>query len=216
MTPPMTTTAPSPTPAPAAPAATGVRTPVDVLILAYNERTNLPHALASIMEWATNVFVVDSGSTDGTQQIARDMGATMIEHAWEGYARQKNWAIDNLPFESPWIFILDADEAITPQLRDEIHALCSKPSGDVPQAGFYVNRYLIFMGKRIRHAGYFPSWNLRLFKRGLAHYEDRPVHEYMILTGKEGYLKHLMSHEDRRGLEYYIAKHNRYSTLEAQ
>jgi acetyltransferase-like isoleucine patch superfamily enzyme/glycosyltransferase involved in cell wall biosynthesis len=210
----MTTTAP--TPISAAPAPKAVKTPVDVLVLAYNERVNLPHALASVSEWATNVFVVDSGSSDGTQQIARDMGATVIEHPWEGYARQKNWALDNLPFESPWIFILDADEAITPALRDEVHALCSKPPDQVEQAGFYVNRYLVFMGRRIRHAGYFPSWNLRLFKRGLARYEDRPVHEYMILTGKEGYLRHLMSHEDRRGLEYYIAKHNRYSTLEAQ
>jgi acetyltransferase-like isoleucine patch superfamily enzyme/glycosyltransferase involved in cell wall biosynthesis len=212
----MTTTAPEPTPVTTAPTPRAVKTPVDVLVMTFNERVNLPHALASVMDWAANVFVVDSGSTDGTQDIARDRGAHVVEHAWEGYARQKNWAIDNLPLESPWVFILDADEAITPALRDEIHALCSRPPGEVEQAGFYVNRYLLFMGRRIRHAGYFPSWNLRLFKRGLARYEDRPVHEYMILTGKEGYLKHLMSHEDRRGLEYYIAKHNRYSTLEAQ
>jgi acetyltransferase-like isoleucine patch superfamily enzyme/glycosyltransferase involved in cell wall biosynthesis len=226
MTLPMTTTsaphddvsadAPAGSPGAERPRGGAVRTPVDILVMTFNERVNLPHALASVREWAANVFVVDSGSTDGTQEIARRMGAEVVEHAWEGYARQKNWAIDNLPLASPWVFILDADEAITPELRDEIHAICSRPPDEIEQAGFYVNRYLVFMGKRIRHAGYFPSWNLRLFKRGLARYEDRPVHEYMILTGKEGYLKHLMSHEDRRGLEYYIAKHNRYSTLEAQ
>ena len=192
------------------------RVPVDVMILTYNEEANLPHALRSVVPWANRVFVVDSGSTDRTRDIAREMGAEVVEHAWEGYARQKNWAIDHLPFGSPWVFILDADEAITPELRDEISRLCSRPPEQVPQSGFYVNRYLVFMGKRIRHCGYFPSWNLRLFKRGAARYEDRPVHEHMVLKGQDGALKGLMSHEDRRGLEYYIAKHNRYSTLEAE
>lgn len=189
---------------------------VDILILTYNERVNLPHALASVTGWVNNVFVLDSGSTDGTQEYAREAGATVVEHAWEGYARQKNWGLDNLPFGSPWIFILDADETITPELRQEITAICGQDPNRVPVDGYYVNRYLIFLGKRIRHCGYFPSWNLRLFKRGKARYEDRPVHEHMILDGREGYLKHLMHHEDRRGLEFYIAKHNRYSTLEAE
>ncbi|HWE93141.1 MAG TPA: WcaF family extracellular polysaccharide biosynthesis acetyltransferase [Tepidisphaeraceae bacterium] len=189
---------------------------VDVLILACNERVNLPHALRSVIGWANRVVVVDSGSTDGTQQIARDLGAQVVEHPWEGYARQKNWALDTVGFTSPWIFILDSDEAVTPDLRDEVLALLRRPPSSIPEDGFYVNRYLVFMGHRIRHCGYFPSWNLRLFKRGKARYEDRLVHEHMVLEGKEGYLKGLMSHEDRRGLEYYIAKHNQYSTLEAQ
>src|SRR5689334_20759889 len=188
------------------------RVPVDFMIPTFNERQNLPHALASVMGWANRVFILDSGSTDGTQEYARSMGAEVIEHPREGYARQKNWGLDNLPFESPWVFILDADESITPQLRDEIAAICSKPPREVDEAGFYVNRYLVFMGKRIRHCGYFPSWNLRLFKRGAARYEERPVHEHMIVQGREGYLHGLMAHEDHRGLEYYVAKHNRYST----
>ncbi len=192
------------------------RAPVDIIIPTYNERLNVPLALQSVMEWASNVFVLDSGSTDGTQQVARELGATVVEHPWEGYARQKNWAIDNLPLSSPWTFILDADEVITPGLRDEIVALTSRDPATVREAGFYVNRYLIFLSKRIQHCGYFPSWNLRLFKRGMAHYEDRAVHEHMVVRGKTGFLKGLMEHEDRRGLEFYIAKHNRYSTLEAE
>ncbi|MCC6422986.1 MAG: colanic acid biosynthesis acetyltransferase WcaF [Phycisphaerales bacterium] len=189
---------------------------LDVLIQTFNEEQNLPHALASVAGWTGRVFVVDSGSTDRTLEIARASGATVVEHAWEGYARQKNWALDNLPFESPWVMILDADEAITPQLRREIEQLCARPADSVPQSGFYINRYLLFLGKRIRHCGYFPSWNLRLFKRGKARYEDRPVHEHMIVDGPQGFLKHLLEHNDRRGLEHYIAKHNRYSTLEAE
>ena len=190
--------------------------PVDVMIMTQNEEANLPFAIESVCAWAANVFVVDSGSTDRTVEIAREKGARVVPHAWEGFARQKNWALANLPFTSPWVLILDADEAITPALADEIRSICTRPASEVPEAGFYINRYFVFMGRRIRHCGYFPSWNLRLFKRGLARYEDRRVHEHMILDGPAGHLKGLMSHDDRRGLEYYIAKHNRYSTLEAE
>ena len=87
---------------------------------------------------------------------------------------------------------------------------------EVDEAGFYINRYFIFLGKRIRHCGYYPSWNLRFFKRGHARYEERDVHEHMIVDGKSGYTKGHMEHNDRRGIEEYMAKHNRYSTLEAR
>jgi glycosyltransferase involved in cell wall biosynthesis len=159
---------------------------------------------------------VDSGSTDRTAEVAREFGATFVYHPWEGYARQKNWALDNLPFESPWILVLDADESITAPLRDEIVTIVSRPVDSVPTAGFYLNRVFVFLGQTIRHCGYFPSWNLRLFKRGLARYEEREVHEHMIVSGPTAYLKNLMRHEDRRGLEHFVAKHNRYSTLEAR
>jgi acetyltransferase-like isoleucine patch superfamily enzyme/glycosyltransferase involved in cell wall biosynthesis len=192
------------------------RAPVDVIIVAFNEQINLPCTLKSVVGWAHRVFVVDSGSTDGTRELATSLGAEVVEHAWEGYARQKNWALDNLPLESPWTLIVDADEAVPEDLREEIGALSRQEPSEVAEDGFYINRALMFMGKRIRHCGYNPSWNLRLFKRGKARYEDRPVHEHMILQGREGYLDALLLHEDRRGLEYYIAKHNRYSTLEAE
>jgi acetyltransferase-like isoleucine patch superfamily enzyme/glycosyltransferase involved in cell wall biosynthesis len=189
---------------------------IDVLIQTFNEEINLPYTLASTQGWAKNVFVVDSGSTDRTCEIARDYGAHVVHHNWEGYAAQKNWALKNLPFESDWTLILDADEAVSPQLRDEIMAIVSKPPEQTEHAGFFINRVFIFMGKAIRHCGYFPSWNLRMFKRGRAVYEDRLVHEHMIVDGSSGYLKHLMIHEDRRGLEHFFAKHNRYSSLEAR
>ena len=188
---------------------------IDILIPTLNEELNLPQALNSVKGWARKVFVVDSGSTDRTCQIARDAGAVVIEKEWLGYARQKNWALDNLPFESDWVFILDADEVILPKLRDELLAIAARSPAEVNEAGFYVNRYLIFLGKRIRHCGYYPSWNLRFFKRGRARYEERAVHEHMLVTGPAGYLKGHMEHYDHRGLDLYVAKHNRYSTLEA-
>ena len=189
---------------------------VDVLIQTFNEEENLPHTLASLTGWVNRVFIVDSGSTDRTKQIAQEYGATVVHHDWEGYATQKNWALDNLPFESPWILILDADEAVSTELKQEITSLVTRTPDSVPEAGFYINRVFIFMGRQIRHCGYFPSWNLRLFKRGKARYEQRMVHEHMLVDGPTGYLKHLLLHEDRRGLEHFFAKHNRYSTLEAR
>lgn len=187
---------------------------IAILIPTKNEQENLPFALASVMPWAKEVFVLDSGSTDRTEAITREAGAEFVFHAWEGYARQKNWGLDHLPMTAPWVFILDADESITPELRDELISVASADS--CAENAFYVNRFFIFLGKRIRHCGYYPSWNLRFFRRGKARYEERAVHEHMVVDGASGYLKHDMEHYDRRGLEYYIFKHNQYSTLEAK
>ncbi len=189
---------------------------VSVVIPTLNEEINLPHALRSVVGWAGDVFVVDSESTDRTREIAEEMGAKVVVRPWLGYAKQKNWALENLPIQTDWVFILDADELLLPELRDEISAISSRPADEVPESGFYINRYFIFLGKRIKHCGFFPSWNLRFFKLGKARYEERDVHEHMVVDGPEGFLKGLMEHNDRRGLETYMAKHNKYSTLEAK
>jgi glycosyltransferase involved in cell wall biosynthesis len=189
---------------------------LDVLIQTHNEELNVAHVLASLKGWTNKIFVVDSGSTDSTLDICRAAGAMVVHHDWEGYAGQKNWALANLPWEADWILIVDADESVTPQLRREIEQISSKPVELVAQSGFYINRIFVFMGRQIRHCGYYPSWNLRLFKRGRARYENRRVHEHMLVDGPTAYLKGLLEHEDRRGLEHFVAKHNRYSTLEAQ
>ncbi len=191
------------------------RNNIDILITTFNEEVNLPHCLQAVMPWAKRVFVVDSCSTDQTQRVTEDAGATFVSHAWEGYGRQKNWAIDNLPWESEWILIVDADEVILPELRDEILAMVNRPSGDVPEAAFNINRYFIFLGKRIRHCGYYPSWNIRLLRRGKARYEERDVHEHILADGPVGWLNGHMEHNDRRGLRTYFEKHNHYSSLEA-
>lgn len=189
---------------------------IDVMIIAYNEALNLPHCLRALQGWTRRVFVIDSGSTDGTQELARSMGAQVVHHAWEGYARQKNWGLRNLPFEADWILIIDADEVITDDVRAHLLRIAERPVDEVKENGFFINRLTIFLGKEIRHCGFFPSWNMRFFKRGLAFYEDREVHEHMIVADPVGYIKEPMLHDDRRGLEHFIAKHNRYSTLEAK
>ncbi len=186
---------------------------IEVIIPVKNEELNLPFALASVMEWADRVWVVDSESTDNTCEIAKEAGAEVVVQPWLGYAKQKNWALDNLELKADWIFFLDADESILPELRDELVDIASR---DANESAFNINRYFIFLGKRIRHCGYYPSWNVRFFKRGKARYEEREVHEHMVVDGETGSLNGHMEHYDRRGLELYMAKHNHYSTLEAK
>lgn len=203
--------------APETASSSGVRRAnIEVLIPTFNEEINIVHALHSTVPWADRVWLIDSESTDRTREIAESMGANVLIQPWLGYAKQKNFALANIAWESDWVFILDADETITPALRDELLEIASRPASSVKEAGFYVNRLTYFMGRPIRHCGYYPSYNLRFFKHGRAWYEDRDVHEHMVVDGPSGRVKHIMTHEDRRGLEHFIAKHNRYSTLEAR
>ena len=192
------------------------RSNIAIVMIACNESKNIGFSLRSVVGWAEQVFVVDSGSKDDTVELARSLGATVVHQSWLGYAKQKNWAIETLPITTDWVFILDADEAILPELREELEAIARRPASEASAEGYYVNRYFIFLGKRIRHCGYYPSWNLRFFRRGRARYEEREVHEHMVVDGRVAYLKGHMEHYDRRGLEVYMDKHNKYSTLEAR
>jgi len=191
------------------------RANVDVLIVTLNEQVNLPHTLKSLSAWVNRVFVVDAGSTDGTRQIAEAHGAQVVEHAWEGFAAQKNWALAHLPWESDWVLILDADESVDAELRDAIERKVARPVEDVPESAFFINRYFLFLGKRLRHCGYYPSWNVRLLKRGRAQCEQRQVHERMVVDGPIGYLAGHLEHWDRRGVGRWMDKHNQYARLEA-
>ncbi len=186
--------------------------PVSVLVPTLDEELNLPDCLRSVRNWADEIFVVDSFSHDRTLAIARELGAEVVQHRFESYSRQKNWALDTLPFRNEWVLILDADERLTPELRCEIERALRSDAFD----GYYVNRRVIFLGTWIRHAGWYPSWNLRLFRHRLGRYDDREVHEHVVLNGREGYLSADLLHDDQRGFEAYIARHNRYSTFEAR
>jgi len=184
---------------------------LSVLVPTLDEELNLPGCLASLT-FADEVFVVDSFSNDRTVEIACAHGATVVQHAFESYSRQKNWALETLPFRNDWVLIVDADERVTPALADELRSVLDAPAFD----GYYLNRRFMFLGRWIRHAGWYPSWNLRLFRHVLGRYDDREVHEHVVLQGRVGYMRHDLLHDDQRGLEAYIARHNRYSTLEAR
>jgi glycosyltransferase involved in cell wall biosynthesis len=189
---------------------------IEAIIITHNEALNLGHCLDSLRGWTKRVWVVDSGSTDGTVELARARGAEVVHHDWAGYARQKNWAMANLPLEAPWLLLIDADESVPAKLRERLVGIVSRPADQVPENGFFINRLTFFAGKPIHYCGYYPSWNIRLIKRGRGMYEDREVHEHVIVANPVGYIREPMMHHDRRGLEHYMAKHNRYSTLEAR
>jgi len=188
-----------------------VSVPVSVLVPTLDEELNLPECLQSVACWADEIFVVDSFSQDKTLSIAHEFGARVEQHVFESYSRQKNWALESLPFRNEWVLILDADERLTAELRCEIEHAIASPDFD----GYYLNRRVIFLDTWIRHAGWYPSWNLRLFRHRLGRYDDREVHEHIVLNGRVGYLRSDMLHHDRRGLEEFVGRHNRYSTLEA-
>ena len=185
---------------------------IDVLIPTLNEADHIAETVRNAQALGP-VFVLDSYSTDDTPRLAREAGATVLQRKFTNYSDQKNWALDNMPFAGEWVFILDADERITPSLRREV---IDTLSAGGPVEGYFVNRVVIFMGREIRHGGLYPSWNLRLFKRGRARYEDRTVHEHMICSGATAYLKHEMLHIRRENINTYLAKHIRYADMESE
>src|SRR5882757_9486081 len=130
------------------------RVPVSILIPIRNEAANLPRCLAAVA-WADEVFVVDSESTDGSQRIAEELGARVVQFEFNGtWPKKKNWALENLPFRNEWVFILDADEVLPAEAEAEFRTAIA---GE--QTGFWINRRFMFMGRWLRHA-YYPNWNL--------------------------------------------------------
>lgn len=184
---------------------------VDVMVTSFNEADHIREVVANARQIG-RVFVLDSQSTDGTQELARQAGAVVVEHAFEGYARQKNWGLENLPFTGEWVFIIDADERLTPGLVREIK---TRAADAASADGYFVNRLMIFMGRPIRHGGLYPSWNLRFFRRGRCRYEDRSVHEHMLCDGPTDYLRQEMLHIRHETISQYIAKHIHYANLES-
>ncbi len=183
---------------------------LSVAIITLNEAANLPRTLKSV-RWAGEIVVVDSGSTDATLRIARNSGARVFEEPWKGFAAQKNSAIAHATGD--WVLSLDADEEVSPELAREIQALVT---GEPQIAAYRIPRLNHFLGRALRHGGYWPDPKLRLFRRGAASFEDRPVHETMKAAGAVGELKNPLLHHCYPTFEDYIEHMNRYSTIAAQ
>lgn len=188
---------------------------VTVVILTKNEQVNLPDCLRSIEGFARRALVVDSGSTDETVEIARSMGADVLEHPFENYARQFNWALDHGNITTKWTFRLDADERLTPQLCQELEALAAEHDGDDVN-GVTMEAWLYFMGRKIRH-GCHNKRKLMLFKTGIGRIEDRKMDEHTVLLhGTSVYAKNRFIHYDFKDMTHWINKMNWYATREMQ
>lgn len=183
---------------------------LSVAIITKNEEANLPRTLASV-RWADEVVVVDSGSTDGTVETARSLGAKVICEAWHGFGRQKNLAIENC--SSEWVLSLDADEEVSEELAKEIRTLLEgSPDADA----YFLRRRNLFLGRWIRHGGYYPDPKLRLFRKGLAWFKERAVHETVQFSGTTRILHGDLIHHAYPTLESYLEHMNRYSSLGAE
>jgi glycosyltransferase involved in cell wall biosynthesis len=185
---------------------------VSVLVPAFNEEANIACCLESV-QGARVVFVLDSHSTDSTREIAESLGASVYMRRFDDYATNKNWALSELPWPTDWVLLLDADESVTPELREEIAEVVTAEPKEVC---YSVRRKFMWMGKWLKHGGCYPNWAERLFRRDKVRYEARTVNERLIVDGKSGFLRWPLIHDDRRGLAAWLHKHNRYSTMEAE
>ena len=193
--------------------------PITVIILTYNEAKNLPACLESVYGWTAEVFVVDSGSTDETQEIAQQYGANVVEHPFETHARQWSWALNSLPIPTEWVLGLDADQRVSKELKEELIQLFDEKERLLVFDGFYIKRRQIFRGRWIRHGGYYPKYLLKLFRKDatLADGMDLIDHHFYV-QGKVGRLKGDLIEENRKedDITFWINKHNRYAQLLAK
>jgi len=183
------------------------------IILTKNEVSNLPLCLESLQGLEAEIFVIDSGSTDRTVDIAIGFGCRILQHPFANYATQFNWALDNISTEAPWMLRLDADERLTPELRDEIASRLPHLSQNV--SGVLVKRRFYFMGRWMRFGGMYPLWHIRLFRRGQGRCEDRWMDEHIQLAGGETVrFDHDFVDENSKDLTFWTDKHNWYASRE--
>lgn len=199
---------------------------VSVIVPVKNEKNNIVKCLNSL-DWADEVFVVDSQSTDGTIELAEGAGAKVVQFHFNGtYPKKKNWALDNLPIRNKWVLLADADEVFPKALQEEIRDAVEHPSDGIN--AYRMHFQYMFMGKPIRHCGYTGLWIPRLIKRGSAHFEKMPtgegtaqnigdmeIHEHLIVNGNVGSFKTSVEHYAYPTIHSFVEKHNRYSNWEA-
>lgn len=184
---------------------------LSVILITRNEAANLRACLESVA-WADEIVVVDSGSTDDTVAIAREFTPHVHVHDWPGFGVQKNRALGYATNE--WVFSIDADERVTPELRASIEAVLHKDDGACP--AWRVSRLSSYCGRFMRHSGWYPDRIVRLFRRDAARFSDALVHESVEVQGKIGLLKGELLHYSYENLEQVLDKANQYSSAAAQ
>jgi glycosyltransferase involved in cell wall biosynthesis len=183
---------------------------LSVAIITLNATRSLAQCLQSVT-FADEIVVVDSGSQDGTVDIAKRFGARVIHHDWQGFGRQKQFAVGQA--SSPWVLCLDADEWVSDQLKSDIQWALESPRFEA----YRIPRCNRFMGRWLRHGEGYPDYSLRLFNRHKARWSEAEIHEQVIVSGGEvGLLTGDLMHESEDGIAEYLAKQNRYTTLQAE
>ncbi len=184
---------------------------ISATIIVKNEEANISDCLKSL-DWVDEIIVSDTGSTDKTVEICTAHGATVYTDDWLGFGKQKNLCQSRA--KSEWIFNIDADERVTPALKEEM--LLAIEDNESGYAGYYVPRKNHFAGRWVRHCGWYPDYNLRLYRKSAGAFNERRVHEAVQLTGSKRYLKNPIIHLTYKNLADYHARSERYSTLAAE
>ena len=186
--------------------------PLSLCVITRDAAAQLAGCLASV-PFASEIVVVDSGSTDHTVEIARGCGARVLVREWTGYGAQKNFAVAQAT--NDWVLCLDADERLTPQLAAAIGtAITGSTSATLP-AAYAMARRNRFLGRWLAHGEGYPDWNVRLFDRRRARWSDDPVHEHVIADGTVARLEGDLLHASAESLDVYMVKQNQYTTLQA-
>ncbi|RED44939.1 glycosyltransferase family 2 protein [Seonamhaeicola aphaedonensis] len=186
-------------------------TKLTALIPTGNEIHNIEAVIKSV-DFADEILVVDSNSTDGTYEKAQKLATKVIQRDYKYSASQKNWAIPQAEFE--WILLVDADERVTPELKSEIKDILNNPPSDV--VAFWIGRNNHFMGERVHYSGWRNDKVIRLFKRDYCKYEDKHVHAEIITNGNVGKLNNKLYHNTYISFDKYIEKMNRYAWWQAK
>jgi glycosyltransferase involved in cell wall biosynthesis len=181
-----------------------------VITLTLNEEQNIRECLASA-RWADELIVIDSGSTDRTVEYARTVTDRVFGIEWKGYGAARNFALTHA--SGDWILWLDADERVTPELAEEIRAIVRNDASDV--AGYAIARRAYFLGRWIKHSGWYPGRVVRLFRKGKGVFSENRVHEQLRIDGLTVNTRHDLLHLTDPDLHHYMAKFNRYTSLAA-
>ena len=184
---------------------------LSAVIITKNEATRIA-ATVKALQWCDEIIVVDSGSTDGTVDICRQLGCQVHDHAFENYGKQKHYAVSLA--KNDWVLVVDADEIVTPELATEISTLLS--NGKLPHNGYKIKISLVFLGRLLRFGGEYNMAHTRLFNKQYGQYNNDEVHEDVVLKGDSPVLQNRMLHYSYENLHDYFEKFNRYTTLAAQ
>lgn len=188
--------------------------PISIIILTFNEENNIKACVESALDFAEEIFVVDSGSTDATLEILKNYPVQVVQHPFENYSQQRNWAIQHLPISTPWILNMDADHRLTEEFRLEVNAIFSKPiANDIN--GFLASRKTIFMNKWIKYGGHYPTYHAVLFRKGKGLCEEKLYDQHFKVDGKTQKLKGDIIDLITESLSTFTLRHDKWSNLEA-
>lgn len=188
---------------------------ISFVVLTYNEELHIERCIRSLLPFAKEIWVIDSFSTDKTLEIAENLGAKVVKHPFENQAQQFNWAIRNCDIKGDWIWRVDADEYISDDLGRQVTDVIASCDNDVN--GVYVNKAIVFKGRKLKHGGWYPAPLIKVIRKGFGESENKVMDEHLIITsGKTIYVNGDQTDENLNDLNWWTEKHNKYASREAQ